>query len=306
AVTTWSTGPSASPARDLTPCDIATCFRGRFPGPQPQARVWRALTSLPRARAEHEMGQEDGREAEAGSASGAAVREQVEVVGPGAHLLGCRHVPDADLRAVVLVCTAPPFDQPVDAGRTARLGRRLARAGVAVQRFGWLDPVAAPEAAAAVDVEALVDDARRALELLRDRCPVERVGLLGVRLGALVAARLARSLPGAPVALWQPVTLTRTALAQAARPPAAAAGAPVALWQPVTLTRTVLEQAARRRAAAAGAPAVDVLGTRLGAELAEGVVVGGLVDELGAEPRPLFVAWTAGDGPGTGGDDVAR
>jgi len=224
------------------------------------------------------MGQEDGREAEAGSASGAAVREQVEVVGPGAHLLGCRHVPDADLRAVVLVCTAPPFDQPVDAGRTARLGRRLARAGVAVQRFGWLDPVAAPEAAAAVDVEALVDDARRALELLRDRCPVERVGLLGVRLGALVAARLARSLPGAPVALGQPVPLPRP----------------------------VLEQAARRRAAAPGAPAVDVLGTRLGAELAEGVVVGGLVDELGAEPRPLFVAWTAGDGPGTGGDDVAR
>src|SRR5690606_40358569 len=64
AVTTWSTGPSASPARDLTPCDIATCFRGRFPGPQPQARVWRALTSLPRARAEHEMGQEDGRSEE--------------------------------------------------------------------------------------------------------------------------------------------------------------------------------------------------------------------------------------------------
>ncbi len=224
------------------------------------------------------MGQEDRREAVARSAPGTAVHEQVEILGAAAHLLGCRHTPDGEPRAAVLVCTAPPLDHPVDAGRTARLGRHLARAGVAVQRFGSLDPDAPPGGAAAVGVDALVEDARGALELLRDRCPVERVGLLGVRLGALVAARLARALPAAPLALWQPAT----------RP------------------RAVLEEAARARAAAPGSPTLDVLGTRLGAELAEGALVGGLVDELGPEPRPLLVAWTAAEGAGAAAGDVAR
>src|SRR5690606_24526796 len=245
------------------------------------------------------MGQEDRREAVARSAPGTAVHEQVEILGAAAHLLGCRHTPDGEPRAAVLVCTAPPLDHPVDAGRTARLGRHLARAGVAVQRFGSLDPDAPPGGAAAVGVDALVEDARGALELLRDRCPVERVGLLGVRLGALVAARLARALPAAPLALWQPAT----------RP------------------RAVLEEAARARAAAPGSPTLDVLGTRLGAELAEGALVGGLVDELGPEPRPplaggalvggrvaglgperrpLLVAWAAAEGAGAAAGDVAR
>src|SRR5690606_5797566 len=54
AVTTWRTTSPSPSARDLTPRVIATGLRHHFPGPRPQARVWRALTSLPRARAEHD------------------------------------------------------------------------------------------------------------------------------------------------------------------------------------------------------------------------------------------------------------
>ncbi|MGH9112212.1 MAG: hypothetical protein ACRDZN_07945 [Acidimicrobiales bacterium] len=183
-------------------------------------------------------------------------REEVELFGGSESLFGCRHLPSAPTGAGVVICASGPFDGAVDQGRVARLGRRLAGAGVAVQRFhyrgtGWSDGDAG-----ALGFRRLVDDAGSALRLIRS-AGVDRLGFVGARFGALVAARLAHDLPGAPVAVWEPVVDPRRLL---------------------------------EHAVAAGV--VDLLDTPLAAELFEGTLVGSLVDELGGSPRPLLLVQT--------------
>jgi hypothetical protein len=168
-----------------------------------------------------------------------------------------------------------------------------------------------------------VEDAARALDLLRDRADVRRVAFVGARLGALVAARVARAEPGAAVALWAPIPDPRTALEQAARarrgrdatsfggpdpaapvapvpgatngtglPPPAGGG--VGRWSP-DLASSGSAGAASPRAPAADdldAP-IDVFDTPLASELAEGSAVRSLADELGRGPRPLLLAAVA-------------
>lgn len=212
-----------------------------------------------------------------------AVRDEVEQFGWPEQMLGCRHVPRAGAAAGVVVCLGAPFAAGVDEGRAARLGRRLARAGVAVQRFHPRGTAPSDGDPAAVSFGTLVDDATRALDLLRDRTGVERVGLVGARLGALVAARVATRHGGAPVALWEPVLDPRRLVEQAAR----------------------ARSAGPRPAAAPGRPGearpLDLFDSALCTELIDGAAVGDLSDELGARSGPLLVVQTsAGErlGPG--------
>lgn len=216
------------------------------------------------------------------------MHEEIELLdGPG-EVLGCRHVPSSPPAAGVVVCSAGPFDAGIDTGRTARLGRRLAEAGVAVQRVRQVAPPTG-EGVDGLGFAALVDAARRCVDLLRDRTGVDRVGLVGARVGALVAARVARDLPAAPLALWEPVVDPRT----------------------------FLEQAAQRRAGRSpdggprsgevppyGAAPFDPFATPLAAEFAGGALVGGLLDELGDRARRLLLVQT-GPGPRTLRPDYA-
>lgn len=216
------------------------------------------------------------------------VREEVELFGGPEHLLGCRHLPAGPATAGVVVCSSAPFAGPVDHGRTARLARRLARAGVAVQRFHHRGVAPSDGDVAGVGFDELVEDARRALDLLRDRTGVDRAAFVGVRIGALVAARLARAHDGAPVALWQPATDPGDVLEQAAS---------------VRRRRRTLDAPTSWPAATSGdtapAGAADLFDSRLATDLLERANVGDLVAELGPGPRPLLVVQT---GPGDGLD----
>jgi alpha/beta superfamily hydrolase len=248
-----------------------------------------------------------------------AVREEIDLFGGPDRLFGCRHLPAVASGAGVLVCLGAPSDGPVDEGRAARLGRRLAEAGVAAQRFQYRGAWPSDGDSRTVGFDTLVEDATRALELLRDRADVPRVAFVGARLGALVAARVARSASGAAVALWAPVPDPRTALEQAARARVARAaamlgrpdpGAPVApgavgangagphALPGGSVARPPGEAPVEPSGGAApgppvdhevGAP-VDLFDTPLAAELAEGAVVRSLVDELGRGPRALLLA----------------
>ncbi len=202
------------------------------------------------------------------------MHEEIELFGGPAQLLGCRHMPPSSPAAGVVICSSAPFEAAVDAGRGARLGRRLARGGVAVQRFHCLDAPPGDRDLAELSFASLVEDARRALDRLRDSCRVERLGFVGARLGALVAARLAHDHDGAPLALWEPVVDARTAIEQAAR---------------ARFTR----QSTGVETPAGGARRLDLFDMPLGAELSDGTRVGGVVDEAGGRPRPLLVAQTA-------------
>jgi hypothetical protein len=219
-----------------------------------------------------------------------AVHEAIELFGGTVEVLGCRHVPTAAPVAGVVVCSAGPFDAAADAGRVARLGRRLAQRGLAVQRYRRLGRVGSASSGgdqSRLDFTSLVDDAHGAAELLRDRCGVERLAFVGARLGALVAARVVRRLHGAPLALWEPVIDPVAAAAEAARGRAVgrSAAAPAGGDAPRIGGSDLLD----------ASEALDVFDTPVGAELVDGTSVGDLLDEMGDRPRPVLLIQT---GPG--------
>jgi alpha/beta superfamily hydrolase len=250
-----------------------------------------------------------------------AVRDEVDLFGWPEQMLGCRHVPAAGARAGVVVCLPAPLDAAVDDGRAARLGRRLARAGVAVQRFHYRGSPASDGDPTAVTFAALVADARRAAGLLAERTGVERIGLLGARLGALVAARVAHDHRGLPVALWEPVVDPRHVVEQAAAarsrtrtpahsahrarplapaappvPPAAPAPlgppAPPPIGDAVTGAPVVDEGRGEAAPPPVAERPLDLFDTQLCADLMHGGAVGPLAGELGDRPGALLVVQT--------------
>jgi hypothetical protein len=114
------------------------------------------------------------------------------------------HLPAGDATRGLVVC--PPLH--IEATRTYRrehlLGWELARRGIAVQRFHYRGTGHSTGDLAEVDLDGLVEDALWAAERLRARADVHQVSVLGTRLGALVAARAAASLPGAGLVMWEP------------------------------------------------------------------------------------------------------
>jgi alpha/beta superfamily hydrolase len=238
------------------------------------------------------------------------VREEIDLFGSPEVVFGCRHLPAEASGGGVLVCLGPPFDTAVDEGRSARLARRLAAAGVVVQRFRSRGTWPSDGDPAELTFDRLVDDARSALDLLRDRTGVRQVAFVGARFGALVAARLARDVPGAPVVLWSPVPDARGALELAARARTArraheatddraTGGAPRPAGDPAADDLSdrppLAPDPLALHLADPPAPEVDLFDTPLAVDLA-GSTVRSLADELGAGPRPLLVVDTADDG----------
>lgn len=117
-------------------------------------------------------------------------------------LAAIRHLPAAPSRAALVICP-PAFHEYQLCQRTLRvLAERLAAAGIASSRVdvrGVGDSVYGPEP---VTVAAWAGDALAAAADLRAASGVERVHLLGLRAGAIVAFEAARRLPGALAVLW--------------------------------------------------------------------------------------------------------
>lgn len=224
------------------------------------------------------------------------MRDEVELFDGPEAIFGCRHLAaePPDRPVGVLVCSSVGADAAAFYGAEARLGRVLARAGVATQRFHYRGTGASDGAPDELSFITMVADARAALERLRTCVAPVAVGVVGVRLGALVAARLAASLDGAPVALWSPVADARPVLEAAAR--ARAAHHPVLDRAPFADLHPDVDGGregwtADHRAASD----LDLFDLPLAADLIEGVVVGSLVDELrGCSGEVLLVGTAAG------------
>ena len=230
------------------------------------------------------------------------MREEVELFGGPEAIFGCRHLAaeaHGGAPAGVVVCSSVGPDAAASYGAEARLGRALARAGIAAQRFHYRGTGASAGVPQELSFPAMVADARAALDRLRTSIGSSAVvGVVGVRLGALVAARLAASLDGAPVALWSPASDARHVLEAAAR--ARAAHHPVLDRGPVPEVSPGFDAGpdgwtAGAVAARDGDLNLDLFDLPLAADLIDGVVVGSLLDEL----RPcsgevLLVQTTAG------------
>lgn len=217
--------------------------------------------------------------------------EQVELFNAarGAGLLfGCRHMPAAGgATSGVVVCPPTLTDAGINYHREVRLGRWLARAGVATQRFHYRGTGDSDRLAGGMSFASLVDDAHRAADQLRERCGIERIGFLGTRIGALVAARVASETEGAPLALWQPVIDPRqyvndsvaVDLGRGARGvpalPTGFEGPPA----PGTVPGVVPGPVHRS----------SLVDTPLGRDLFDPSVIDNLVDVVGRRPRPILL-----------------
>lgn len=114
------------------------------------------------------------------------------------------HTPARDAPAAATLVVAPAFAEEMNRSRRmiALLARSLAGAGVAtleIDLFGCGDSAGEFRDAR---WETWIDDLGRAIE--RARADSERVHLLGVRLGALLALEVARRYPVDDLLLWQP------------------------------------------------------------------------------------------------------
>jgi hypothetical protein len=202
--------------------------------------------------------------------------DEIEYFGDGELLFGCRHMPVGEPVAGVVVCSPILCDFGANYQREVHLGRRLAAAGVVVQRYHPRGLGQSDGDGADVDLDSLVADAIAAADHLRRRCPVERLMVLGTRAGALAAGALAARLGDAPLALWEPTTELRRYVREGLRARAVhRMGRDVPTEEPeVGLARDGF---------------VDVLGVPLGPGLYHAPADRGLTTLVGDVPRPILL-----------------
>jgi alpha/beta superfamily hydrolase len=134
------------------------------------------------------------------------IRESAHFFESGSNrLFAFRHAPLGEPVALALVCPSIYADFTLSYRREVVLARSLAARGVIVQRFHYRGSGNSDGDAAGVMYDALVEDAHAAAQLLAEQAPGLPLALVGMGWGAIVAATVSRPLPGAPLAVWQPV-----------------------------------------------------------------------------------------------------
>jgi alpha/beta superfamily hydrolase len=89
--------------------------------------------------------------------------------------------------------------------REVLLSRRLAAAGVAVQRYHYAGTGHSDGDATEMTIGTMIEDARHATAHLRERSGAERTVFMGSRMGALAAAGAAAE-SDSPLAMWEPIS----------------------------------------------------------------------------------------------------
>ena len=108
-------------------------------------------------------------------------------------------------RGLTLICPPLADDLVRNYRREVVLGRRLAREGIASQRFHYRSTGNSLGETQRMDWSNIVDDARTALRVGTERFTGVPLAFFGTRFGGMVAAAIASEHAGAPAALWDPV-----------------------------------------------------------------------------------------------------
>lgn len=132
--------------------------------------------------------------------------EQVLIESGGVGLYGVLHKPAQATRAAVVFCN-PLFEERKSAHRPlVEAARYFVERGSPVLRFDYRGCGDSPGEIRDFSIPDWLDDIRAAVRLARDAYPDRPCGLLGVRAGALLAAKAAQDLADVSfLALWQPV-----------------------------------------------------------------------------------------------------
>jgi pimeloyl-ACP methyl ester carboxylesterase len=195
-------------------------------------------------------------------------------------LFGCRHVPSGPVRAGLVVCPPILADFGANYQREVRLGRRLAAAGVVVQRFHPRGAGQSDGDGADLTLDSMIEDTRAAVTRLRERFPVETIAVMGTRFGALAASAVAAELDGAPVVLWEPTTDPRRFFREGLR------ARSVHQFKAGTAGT---DDADDREAELARCGFIDLLGSPVGAQMFNTPGEHDLATLMGVRPRPVLL-----------------
>jgi len=124
----------------------------------------------------------------------------------GVRMYGMIHLPDS-ARAGLVFCH--PFAEERKSAYRAMVSaaRAFVDAGIAVLRFDYRGCGESEGEFEDATVSTRLADIERAMELLKQEAGLDRVGLLGLRLGALFAAQVAEKRGDLPMlVLWEPAT----------------------------------------------------------------------------------------------------
>lgn len=158
---------------------------------------------------------------------------------PDRQLFGFHHAPEGAVRGALLLC--PPWGTEYqNAHRTLRvLATRMARSGWHALRFDWSGSGDSWGDGTDADLDVWLDDLDLAAAELVERSGWQTLDVLGLRLGAVLAARAARRRMGSP-SQPQPRRLAGTFDR-------------LVLWDPITEARPLLEHTADARGTGRGA-----------------------------------------------------
>lgn len=121
-------------------------------------------------------------------------------------LFGAFTLPVGDPVASVFISSPLFAEQARNYRREVILARDLASRGIAVFRYHYRGTGHSDGDSADLTFSTMCADATEAFDRLRQRCPGIPHGFVGTRLGAFVAATVARDQPVAPLLLWDPVS----------------------------------------------------------------------------------------------------
>ena len=129
----------------------------------------------------------------------------IEFDSDGRRLFGMLYRPEDTPRAGVVFSNAFGEERKSACRMMVTAARALADEGLAVLRFDYRGCGDSEGAFRDATVSTRLDDVRQAQQVLREQTGVDRVGLLGLRLGAALAARAAETDDAAFLVLWEPV-----------------------------------------------------------------------------------------------------
>lgn len=133
-------------------------------------------------------------------------------------LFGVLHEPEGDARGHgVLLC--PPIGQEHVRAHWAfrQIAQALSRAGFHCLRFDWFGAGDSAGDLASASIERWLDDAKAAARELRDAASVRKISVVGLRMGATLAALAAPRIKPVCAVLWDPVVSGERHIAELGR-----------------------------------------------------------------------------------------
>ncbi len=215
------------------------------------------------------------------------IAEEVEFLGSGPErIFSTFHRPAGPAEGAVLLCSSILAELLAGYQEEVWLCRRLAKRGLAVRRFHYRGTGHSDGGSEDITYEALCEDAALVAARLREETGVDRIAVIGTRMGAIVASTVAAGMPGAPISYIQPVLDFER------------------LFKEISRARTISLMNEEGRSEENGPPedmfsimarerSVDVLGYLLNEPLYRSLQPHKLPDELGSEPRAVQLVQVA-------------